>query len=156
MIRKKKPECNATQVTRLAACLEQKPGTDWEPVAYASRFLSNLELRYYSTKEFEIVAVVWSLEHLNTTSMGYNSFSKRTTALLSALKENMKQPVKANSLPGWTVNTYPVICPLFKTQSVRSGTGTIRLRQNDHKRNKTRSIQELQMERTLAAQKNHK
>ena len=44
------------------ACLEQKPGHIWKPVAYASRFLNKLEERY-STNELEKLAIVWALEH---------------------------------------------------------------------------------------------
>ena len=46
----------------LGACLEQKIGQIWKPIAFASRFLNNLESRY-STNELELLAVVWSLEH---------------------------------------------------------------------------------------------
>ena len=44
------------------ACLEQKQGHIWKPVAYASRFLNRLEERY-STNELELLARVWALEH---------------------------------------------------------------------------------------------
>ena len=41
----------------LGACLEQKHGQIWKPVAYASRFLNRLEERY-STNELELLAIV--------------------------------------------------------------------------------------------------
>ena len=46
----------------LEACLEQFVNSTWHPIAYASRFLNNLEQRY-STNELELLAVVWALEH---------------------------------------------------------------------------------------------
>ena len=53
--------CDASK-KGLGACLEQKIGQMWKPIAFASRFLNNLESRY-STNELELLAVVWSLEH---------------------------------------------------------------------------------------------
>ena len=61
---------------------------NWEPVAYASRFLNSLEQRY-STNELELLAVVWSLEHFKYYLYG-SQFILQTDhqALLSPLKEN--------------------------------------------------------------------
>ena len=53
--------CDASK-KGLGACLEQKYGSTWETIAFASRFLNNLESRY-STNELELLAVVWSMEH---------------------------------------------------------------------------------------------
>ena len=79
--------CDASK-KGLGACLEQKYGNTWKPVAYASRFLNNLEDRY-STNELELLAVVWSLEHFKYYLYG-SHFILQTDhqALLSALKEN--------------------------------------------------------------------
>ena len=44
----------------LGACLEQKHGHIWKPVAYASRFSNRLEERY-SRNELELLAIVWAL-----------------------------------------------------------------------------------------------
>ena len=57
----------------LGACLDQKYGCTWEPVAYASRFLKNLEERY-STNELELLAVVWSLEYFKNYLYGSQFF----------------------------------------------------------------------------------
>ena len=71
----------------LGACLEQKHGNTWEPVAYDSRFLNNLEQRY-NTNELELLAVVWSLEHFKYYLHG-SQFILQTDhqALLTALKK---------------------------------------------------------------------
>ena len=53
--------CDASK-KGLEACLEQFVNSTWYPIAYASRFLNNLEKRY-STNELELLAVVWALEH---------------------------------------------------------------------------------------------
>ena len=50
--------CNASK-KGLGAFLEQKFGHIRKPIAFASRFLNNLESRY-STNELELLAVVWS------------------------------------------------------------------------------------------------
>ena len=78
--------CDASKRGR-GACLEQKYGNIWEPVAYASRFLNNLEKRY-STNELELMAVVWSLEQFKYYLYG-SQFILQTDhqALLSALKK---------------------------------------------------------------------
>ena len=79
--------CDASK-KGLGARLEQRYGNTWQPVAYASRFLNNLEERY-STNELELLAVVWSLEHFKYYLYG-SHFTLQTDhqALLSALKEN--------------------------------------------------------------------
>ena len=46
----------------LGAVLQQCEENRWEPIAYASRFLSELESEY-SINELELLAVVWSIEH---------------------------------------------------------------------------------------------
>ena len=70
----------------LEACLEQKHGHIWKPVAYASRFLNKLEERY-STNELQPLAIVWALEHFKYYLYG-NKFTLQTDhqALLSTLK----------------------------------------------------------------------
>ena len=70
----------------LGACLEQKHGHIWKPVAYASRFLNKLEERF-STNELESLAIVWALEHLKYYFYGNKSTLQTDhQALLSALK----------------------------------------------------------------------
>ena len=44
------------------ACLEQFVDSAWHPIAYASRFLNNLEQRY-SANELELLSVAWKLEN---------------------------------------------------------------------------------------------
>ena len=77
--------CDAS-IKGLGDCLEQKGGNNWETIAFASRFLTNLESRY-RTNELEILAVVWSLEHFKYYLYG-SQFILQTDhqALLTALK----------------------------------------------------------------------
>ena len=42
-------------------CFEQKSGSTWEPIAFASRLINNIDSRY-STNELELIVVIWSLE----------------------------------------------------------------------------------------------
>ena len=78
-------KCDASK-ERLGACLEQKEKNNWQPIAYASRFLNKNEQRY-SINELELLAVVWSLEHFKYYLFG-SHFTIQTDhqALLSALK----------------------------------------------------------------------
>ena len=92
--------CDASK-KGLGAGLEQKYGNNWEPVAYASRFLNKLEQRY-STNELELLAVIWSLEHFKYYLYG-SQFILQTDhqALLSALKENRGNKTYQSRLTRW-------------------------------------------------------
>ena len=46
----------------LGCCLEQYKEYEWQPIAFASRFLKSCEQKY-STNELELLGVVWSCEH---------------------------------------------------------------------------------------------
>ena len=91
----------------LGACLEQKYGNTWKPVAYASRFLNNLEERY-STNELELLAVVWSLEHFKYYLYG-SHFILQTDhqAFLTALKENRGNKTYQSRLTRWVDRLFP-------------------------------------------------
>ena len=79
--------CDASK-KGLGACLEQKYGNKLETIAFASRFLNNLESRY-STNELELLALVWSLEHFKYYLYG-SEFILQTDyqALLTELKKD--------------------------------------------------------------------
>ena len=80
------------------ACLQQKSGKTREPVAFASRFLNNLESPY-STNKIELLAVMWALEHFIYYLYG-SPFILQTDhqALLTALKENRGNKTYQNGL----------------------------------------------------------
>ena len=98
--------CDASK-KGLGACLEQKIGQIWKPIAFASRFLNNLESRY-STNELELLAVVWSLEHFKYYLYG-TEFILQTDhqALLSALKENRGNKTYQSRLTRWVDRLLP-------------------------------------------------
>ena len=54
-------KCNASRKGSGCA-LEQRTPNDWHIVAFASLFLNSVEDRY-SINEFELLGVVWSIEH---------------------------------------------------------------------------------------------
>ena len=89
-------------------CLEQKYGTTWEPVAYASRFLNNPEERQ-STNELELLAVVLSMEHFKYYLYG-SHFMLQTDhqALLSALK-NRGNKTYQSRLTRWVDRLLPFL-----------------------------------------------
>ena len=95
------------QQKRQGACLEQKHGNTWEPVAYAIRFLNNLVQRY-NTNELELLAVVWSLEHFEYYLHG-SEFILQTDhqALLTALKENRGNKTYQSRLTRWIDRLLP-------------------------------------------------
>ena len=92
--------CDASK-KGLEACSEQFVNSTWYPIAYASRFLNNLEQRY-STKELELLAVFWALEHFKYYLYG-SHFTLQTDhqALLSALKENRGNKTYQSRLTRW-------------------------------------------------------
>ena len=53
--------CDASK-QGLGAVLQQNEENNREPIAYASRFLTDFEAKY-SINELELLAVVWSVEH---------------------------------------------------------------------------------------------
>ena len=98
--------CDASK-KGLGACLERKFGHIWKPIAFASRFLSNLESRY-STNELELLAVVWSLEHFKYYLYGTEFIlQKDHQALFTALKENRGNKTYQSRLTRWIDRLLP-------------------------------------------------
>ena len=91
----------------LGACLEQKQNSTWQPMAYASRFLSKNQQRY-SINELELLAVVWSLEHCKYYLFGsYFRLQMDHQALLSALKNNRVNKTYQIRLTRWVDRLLP-------------------------------------------------
>ena len=99
-------KCDASKEGR-GACLEQKENNNWQPIAYASRFLNKNEQRY-SINELELLAVVWSLEHFKYYLFG-SHFTLQTDhqALLSALKKNRGNKTYQSRLTRWVDRLLP-------------------------------------------------
>ena len=57
-----KPPRTICDASKQGAVLQQSEEIAWEPISYASRFLTELETKYF-LKEIEILAVVWSVDH---------------------------------------------------------------------------------------------
>ena len=80
-------KCNASR-KGLGCALEQRTPKGWHTVAFASRFLNSVEVRY-SINELVLLGVVWSIEHFK-----YYLYGKPFTvitdhrALLSIMREN--------------------------------------------------------------------
>ena len=98
--------CDASK-KGLGACLEQFVNSTWYPIAYASRFLNNLEQRY-SINELELLAVDWALEPFRYYLYG-SHFILQTDhqALLSALKENRGNKTYQSRLTRWVDRLLP-------------------------------------------------
>ena len=99
-------KCDAS-AKGLGACIEQKHNQEWHTIAFASRFLNKHESRY-STKELELLAVVWSLEHFKHYLVG-TEFTLQTDhrALLSALNENRGNKTYQSRLTRWIDRLLP-------------------------------------------------
>ena len=54
--------CDASK-SGLGAVLQQEENTEWKPISFASRFLTDLESKY-SINELELLAIVWSVDYL--------------------------------------------------------------------------------------------
>ena len=79
----------------------------WKPIAYASRFLTELESKY-SINELELLAVVWSIEHcknyVSGVAFGIVSDHK---ALQSVLRSNKGNKTFSSRLTRWVVRLLP-------------------------------------------------
>ena len=91
----------------LGCCLEQYKDYEWQPIAFASRFLNSCKQKY-STNELELLGVVWSCEHFRNYLFG-SSFTVQTDhrALLSVLKENRANKTCQSRLTRWLDRLLP-------------------------------------------------
>ena len=98
--------CDASH-TGLGAVLEQHYPEGWFPIAYASRFLNEAEMKY-STNELELLSVVWATNHFKYYLLG-SKFELITdhTALLSALKPNRANKSRQSRLIRWVDKLLP-------------------------------------------------
>ena len=101
--------------TGLGAVLEQQYPEGWFPIAYASRFLNEAEMKY-STNELELLSVVWATNHFKYYLLG-SKFELITdhTALLSALKPNRANRSRQSRLIRWVDKLLPYT---FSTQHI--------------------------------------
>ena len=99
-------KCDASH-TGLGAVLEQQYPEGWFPIAYASRFLNEAEIKY-STNELELLSVVWATNHFKYYLLG-SRFELITdhTALLSALKPNRANKSRQSRLIRWVDKLLP-------------------------------------------------
>ena len=104
--RKTRLKCDASH-TGLGAVLEQQYPEGWFPIAYASRFLNEAEMKY-STNELELISVVWATNHFIYYLLG-SKFELITdhTALLSALKPNRANKSRQSRLIRWVDKLLP-------------------------------------------------
>ena len=104
--RKTRLKCDASH-TGLGAVLEQQYPEGWFPIAYASRFLNEAEMKY-STNELELLSVVWATNHFKYYLLG-SKFELITdhTALLSALKPNRANKSRQSRLIRWVDKLLP-------------------------------------------------
>ena len=90
-------KCDASHIG-LGAVLKQQYPERWFPIAYASRFLNEAEMKNSTTK-LELLSVVWATHHFKNYLLG-SKFELITdhTALLSALKPNLANQLRQSRL----------------------------------------------------------
>ena len=90
----------------LGAVLQQCEENKGTPIAYASRFLTELESKY-SINELELLAVVWSIEHFkNVYGVAFGIVSDHK-ALQSVLKSNKSNKTFSSRLTRWVDRLLP-------------------------------------------------
>ena len=98
--------CDASK-QGLGAVLQQCEENRWKPIAYASRFLTELESKY-SINELELLAVVWSIEHFKNyvygVAFGIVSDNK---ALQSVLRSNKGNKTFSSRSTRWVDRLLP-------------------------------------------------
>ena len=107
--KKKKPLriiCDASKQA-LGAVLQQKEDMGWKQISYASRFLTELEVKY-SINELELLAVVWAIEHFKNYVYGENfDVVSDHKALQSVLKVNKGNETFSSRLTRWVDRLLP-------------------------------------------------
>ena len=91
----------------LGATLEELQDDQWKTTAFASRFLNNHEMKYF-TNELELLGVVWATEHFRNYLYG-TEFQIVTDhkALLSALSANHGNKTMHSRLTRWVNRLLP-------------------------------------------------
>ena len=91
----------------MGCALEQRTANGWHTVAFASRFLNSLEVRY-SINELKLLGAVWSNEHFK-----YYLYGKPFTvitdhrALLSIMRKNRANKSYNSRLTRWVDRLLP-------------------------------------------------
>ena len=99
-------KCDASR-SGLGIALEQLTVDGWEPIAFASRFLTSCKERH-SVNELELLGVVWSIEYFKNYLYGKN-FTGITDhrAVLSFMKENRSNKLYNFRLTRWIDRRLP-------------------------------------------------
>ena len=98
--------CDASK-NGLGAVLQMNEQNFWKPLAYASRFLTELESKY-SINELELLAVVWSIEHFKNYVYGVEfGVVSDHKALQSVLKSNKGNKTYSSRLTRWVDRLLP-------------------------------------------------
>ena len=92
----------------LGACLEQEvEPTVWAPIAFASRFLNSVEIKY-NINELELLAIVWACEHFRTYLLGQRFVTLTyRKALISALNETYGKKSYQSRFSRWAERLNP-------------------------------------------------
>ena len=100
--------CDASHHQGLGALLLQEKGEkEWELISCASRYWSNYELKY-STKELELLAIVWAVEHFRNYIYGTKvEVVLDHKALETALKSNHGNETYSSRLTRWIDRLLP-------------------------------------------------
>ena len=99
--------CDASK-QGLGAVLQQKQNeNEWKPICFASRFLTDFEMKY-SINELELLAIVWAIEHFKNYVYGVQfKVISDHKALMSVLKPNRGNKTFSSRLTRWVDRLLP-------------------------------------------------
>ena len=98
--------CDASR-DGLGAVLQQQVENNWQPICFASRFLTPLESKY-SINELELLAVVWAIEHFRNYVYGVEfQVLSDHKALATVLKGNKGNKTYSSRLTRWVDRLLP-------------------------------------------------
>ena len=99
--------CDASK-QGLGPVLQQRQKTgEWKPTCFASRFLTDFEMKY-SINELELLAIVWAIEHFKNCEYGVHfKVVSDHKALVSVLKPNRGNKTFSSRLTRWVDRLLP-------------------------------------------------
>ena len=99
--------CDASKQGLGAVLQQNQNNSEWKPICFASRFLTNFEAKY-SINELELLAIVWAVEHLKNYvyDVKFKIISDHK-ALMTVLKPNRGNKTFSSRLTRWVDRLLP-------------------------------------------------
>ena len=99
--------CDASKQGLGAVLQQRQDNSNWTPICFASRFLTDFETKY-SINELELLAIVWAIEHFKNYVYGVHfKVVSDHKALMSVLKPNRGNKTFSSRLTRWVDRLLP-------------------------------------------------